>query len=68
MTGATKIAYSAHKGQFHYAVTSPGKWALYNIREDRAQENDLAHGQPDVVARMSEAYDIWWDAVSSELR
>jgi len=60
MTGATKVAYSRSKGQFHYATT-PGRWALYDTREDPSQEDDLAQEHPEIVETMSAGYDEWWD-------
>lgn len=66
MSGATKVAYSAGKGQFHYAVTE-GHWRLFDTRLDPAQENDLSQTHPDVVQRMSESYDAWWDEMLPRL-
>jgi len=60
MTGATKVAYSQTKGQFHYAVT-PGRWALFDTHDDPAQENDIARKHPEIVETMSAGYDKWWD-------
>jgi len=65
--GATKVAYSASKGQFHYAWTPRGQWALYDTHKDPAQEKDLAAKQPEIVEAMARAYDQWWDEVSREL-
>jgi len=59
MGGATKVAYSMTKGQFHYATT-PGRWALFDTRDDPAQENDLAEERSDVVEKISAGYDQWW--------
>jgi arylsulfatase len=49
----------------------PGAWELYDIREDRTEQNDLAGRYPDVVADLARAYDAWaaecgvepWDEV-----
>ena len=66
--GATKIAYSAKKGQFHYAWTPrPGHWALYDTHKDPAQETDLAKDHPEIVAKLARAYDQWWDEVFKNL-
>jgi hypothetical protein len=36
---------------------------LYDIQADPGQKNDLAAGQPAVVARLRKAYDRWWDSL-----
>jgi arylsulfatase B len=33
---------------------------LYDIKQDPAQENDVAGAQPDVVARLRAFYEAWW--------
>lgn len=66
MSGASDVGYSASKGQFHYAVTR-NHWALFDIRKDPSQENDLAGDHPAVVQKMSAAYDAWWQELLPEL-
>ncbi|APZ96079.1 arylsulfatase [Fuerstiella marisgermanici] len=34
---------------------------LYNIKADPGQKSDVASGHPDVVARLTEFYDAWWE-------
>ncbi len=34
---------------------------LYNIKDDPGQKSDVASGHPDVVARLTEFYDAWWE-------
>lgn len=60
MRGATQVAYSASKGQFHYEVTE-GHWRLFDTQNDPAQENDLADNLPEVVEKMTAEYDEWWE-------
>jgi arylsulfatase A-like enzyme len=49
-----------------------GKWRLINGRElyhietDPGQRNDMAVELPDLVARMRNGYDIWWNRVSAQ--
>lgn len=59
MGGATQVAYSETKGQYHYAVTD-GQWRLFDTRHDPGQEKNLASEYPQIVQRMSAAYDEWW--------
>ncbi|MFC5410486.1 arylsulfatase [Larkinella bovis] len=37
---------------------------LYDITQDKAQEKSVAQQHPDVVARLKEAYEKWWEKVS----
>lgn len=37
---------------------------LYNVAEDWGQEHDIAAEHPDLVQKMRDVYDQWWDLVS----
>ncbi|MFH5833777.1 arylsulfatase [Halalkalibaculum sp. DA384] len=39
---------------------------LYNIKEDRSQENDLASKYPEVVDRLRESYEQWWTSLMEQ--
>lgn len=41
------------------------KWELYDLLEDPGEATDLADQNPDIVARMSKAYEAWFVDVSS---
>lgn len=41
------------------------KTELYDIKQDPGQKNNIAEQHPDVVAKLLEAYDEWWDDVSA---
>ena len=47
-----------------------GKWRLvnrdelYDIEADRAQENDISAEYPDLVDKLREGYEVWWEKVS----
>ena len=46
-----------------------GRWRLvgkelYDIEADPAQRSNVAAGHPDVVARLSDAYQRWWSDIS----
>ena len=62
MDGTTSAGYSK-KADFHYAVNSQRKWALYDVHEDAAQRDDLASEFPEIVHKMSGAYEKWWAEV-----
>jgi len=62
MDGSTSAGYSK-KADFHYAVNPQRKWALYDVKDDAAQRDDLASVFPEVVDKMSGAYEQWWKEV-----
>ena len=39
---------------------------LYNITNDRAQENNIIKAHPEVVARLAEGYEHWWQSFMDE--
>ena len=65
--GATKNFYSPSKGQFHYAVTPHGQWALYDVKQDPSQEKNLAKEHPQIVERMAAGYEQWWDDICENI-
>lgn len=62
MNGSTRAGYS-EKADFHYATNPQGLWALYDIKDDPAQLNDLASVFPEIVQKMSGNYEQWWKEV-----
>lgn len=61
-----RMLYTENKG-FHYAQTSTEKWSLFHIPNDPSESHDLAETNPEVVNRMSVAYDRWWEKVRPAL-
>jgi arylsulfatase A-like enzyme len=53
-------AYS-DRPNFHRAATPDGGWALYHRHDDPAQERDLADEHPELVARLIDEFERWWD-------
>ncbi|WPJ96196.1 arylsulfatase [Coraliomargarita algicola] len=41
--------------------------ALYDLENDRGQENDVSKEYPEVYAPLQKQYDQWWDSLQSEL-
>jgi arylsulfatase A-like enzyme len=60
--GSKRANYTAENAQYHWGVTPPGRWALFEVKKDPGCMNDLAAAEPDRVATMGAAYDKWWDA------
>ena len=42
-------------------------WQLFDLNADPGESRDVAADHPDVVARLSGAYDTWWRSVQPEL-
>jgi arylsulfatase A-like enzyme len=61
--GAVKLTYTEENAQFHWGVTQPGLWSLFNTKYDPACINDLAAVKNEVVSELAQAYDDWWEAV-----
>jgi arylsulfatase len=38
-------------------------WQLFDLQADPGQQTDVAASHPDVVKKLSAAYDAWWDSV-----
>ncbi|MFM8982204.1 MAG: hypothetical protein ACKOLA_04725, partial [Spartobacteria bacterium] len=60
--GGKRANYTAENAQFHWGVTPPGRWALFEVKKDPGCMNDLAAAEPERAAAMGAAYDKWWDA------
>jgi arylsulfatase A-like enzyme len=59
--GAQTAIYTKENAQFHWGVTPPGRWALYDLKNDIACQNDTAAQNLERVKSMSVAYEKWWD-------
>jgi arylsulfatase A-like enzyme len=45
----------------------PDTWELYDVAVDPAEKHDIAAARPDVVTRLTAAYDAWWKSVQPDL-
>lgn len=61
--GGEEATYTAKNAQFHWGVSAPGRWSLYDLKKDPACEHDLYQAEPARVSKMAKAYDTWWDGV-----
>lgn len=55
--------YTRENAQFHWGVTPPGHWALFDVKKDPGCQNDLAESKPKRASTMAAAYDAWWDKI-----
>jgi arylsulfatase A-like enzyme len=63
MKGGDEATYTAKNAQFHWGVSAPDRWSLFNLKKDPACENDLAESDPERIQTLAAAYDQWWDSV-----
>jgi arylsulfatase A-like enzyme len=61
--GDKAATYTRQNAQFHWGVTPPGRWALYDVKKDPGCQSDLAPSQARRAKKMAAAYDAWWDEV-----
>ncbi len=50
---------AARHGRWKLVAEYAKRWELYDMLHDRAEQNDLAAGHPDLVGRMSSAWSDW---------
>lgn len=65
--GLTTTTYAYGTAQTHWGTTPMGHWALYNVKEDPACENDISFSHPELVSSMAAAYDNWWDTTYPDM-
>ena len=53
--------YTKKNAQFHWWVTEPGHWSLFDLNTDIKRANDRSNKQPDIASKLAAAYDTWWD-------
>lgn len=65
--GAKRATYTKENAQFHWGVTPPGKWSLFDLENDQECSTDVADQNPELVSRLSASYDKWWDDMYPEM-
>jgi len=54
-----------------WSLVNDGKqqkaWQLYDIEADPGESTDVADAHPDIVARLTAAYDRWWASLEGDL-
>jgi arylsulfatase A-like enzyme len=65
--GAKSHTYTNGNAQFHWGASPPGRWVLFNSKTDPACRNDLSAKHPQLVKKLANAYDKWWDEVFPQM-
>ncbi len=65
--GIKKLTYTEENAQFHWGISTPGQWALFDTKQDPACEQDLAMEYEQLVAKLATSYDHWWDEVYPDM-
>ena len=61
--GSRRATYTKDSAAFHWGVTAPGHWSLFDLAHDLKCELDLFSSKPDVTKTLAAAYDTWWDGL-----
>ncbi len=59
------LVSEAGRGPRAQAAATPG-WQLFDVIADPGQTTDIASAHPDVVAKLSGAYDAWWTSLKGQ--
>ena len=51
----------------NYRLTPGGDWSLFDMEKDLFQASDIAGDHPEIVEKMSNHYDLWWDDIIEKL-
>ena len=65
--GQKTHTYTQGNAAFHWGVSAADRWSLFDSKKDPACEHDLFAEQPELVERLSSAYDTWWDGMYPEM-
>ncbi|YCM42778.1 arylsulfatase [Verrucomicrobiaceae bacterium 227] len=65
--GIRKITYTDDKAQFHWGVSAPNQWSLFDSKKDPACQHDLSAEKPELVKTLSAAYEKWWDTTYPQM-
>ncbi len=69
---ATDTQRIAHPVKWRKSCVMQNKWRLvnrhelYDIEADPSQKQDIAADHPDLVQKLQDAYDLWWDQCAEQ--
>ena len=59
--------YAYGTAQYHWGLSPRDRWVLFDVKKDPGCQNDLSEKRPGLVAKLSRAYDQWWDDTYPEM-
>ncbi len=62
-SGSRRATYTKDNAAFHWGVTAPGHWSLFDLAHDMKCELDLSSSKPDITTKLAVAYENWWDGL-----
>gem|GEM_PF-997977 len=65
--GLKTTTYTSGNAQFHWGVSPPDRWVLFNRKADPACQNDLSNQHPQLVKKLAIAYDNWWTEIFPQM-
>lgn len=65
--GLKTTTYTTGNAQYHWGVSPPERWVLFNSKTDPACHNDLSTQHPQLVQKLASAYDHWWTEIYPQM-
>lgn len=62
----TQYTLVSEIGQGPRAQKTEPTWQLFDVIADPSQKNDIAASHPEVVKKLSDAYDAWWSSLKGQ--
>ncbi len=59
--GLKTTTYTDGNAQYHWGVSPRDRWVLFDVKADPQCQKDLSKEKPEIVSKLSAAYDKWWD-------
>ncbi len=66
-SGYRNCRIRAGRWQLVNVKNRPDAWELYDLAADPGEQRNLAAAHPEVVTRLTRAYDAWWESVQGDL-
>ena len=65
--GGKNMTYAYGTAQYHWGVSPPDQWGLYDVKKDPGCRKDLSQAKPELISKLARSYDQWWDKVYPEM-
>jgi arylsulfatase A-like enzyme len=65
--GGKRATYTRDNATFHWGVTAPRRWSLFDVSSDMECAHDLSLLKPEIAEKLASAYNVWWDDLYSTM-